>query len=188
MNCNAKEAERLNCDCANSQEWLNRCEEISKEIYYQMLPIAELLNRNFDMHQYTEEKSTMTHFASNWDLYFCSNRGWNGKNYFDNMQISFNEKRTAQQNMALLEKVIALFDTNKSKNIKCRIQYNVVLHDDAITNEAKNIFENIKGKFISYAGMIGKIKLVNNTYGFFKKGSKTHYYPVSNENMLSIES
>ena len=188
MKYNREEAERLNADCVNSQEWLNSCEEMSKNIHNQMLPIAELLNSNFDMHQYTEEKSTMTHFESDWDLYFYSNKGWNRKDYFDHMQISFNENRTAKQNMELLEKIIALFDINKSKNVECRVQYDVVNHDTEIAIEAKNVFEKIGNKFISYNGMIGKIKPVNNAYGFFKKGSKKRYYPIANACMLDLES
>lgn len=161
MEQNRQEAERLNKNCVNSPEWLSRCENISKDIYSQMLPIAELLNSNYDMHQYTEEKSSLTHFRSNWDLFFYSNRGWNGKEYFDYMQISFNEKRNACDNMNLLNNILSLLNNCEVKNVACRIQYNNIDHENDIANEAKNVFEKIGNKFITYNGMTGKIKLVN---------------------------
>jgi hypothetical protein len=184
MEHNREEAERLN---TNRETYSKRCEEISRNIYNQLLPIAELLDKNFNMHQYTTEKSTMTHFNSDWDLFFYSNRGWNGKDYFDYMQISFNEKRTAKQNQELLKKVLTLLTAVKANNIKCRIQYDVIYHENEIAKEAASVFEKMGNKFIAYDGMIGKIKKVDDAYGFFKKGSKKRYYPIGNACMLTLE-
>ena len=184
MEHNREEAERLN---TNRETYSKRCEEISRNIYNQLLLIAELLDKNFNMHQYTTEKSTMTHFNSDWDLFFYSNRGWNGKDYFDYMQISFNEKRTAKQNQELLKKVLTLLTAVKANNIKCRIQYDVIYHENEIAKEAASVFEKMGNKFIAYDGMIGKIKKVDDAYGFFKKGSKKRYYPIGNACMLTLE-
>lgn len=184
MEHNRKEAERLN---TNSEAYSKRCEEISRNIYNQLLPIAELLDKNFNMYQYTTEKSTMIHFNSDWDLFFYSNRGWNGKDYFDYIQISFNEKRTAKQNQELLKKVLTLLTAVKANNIKCRIQYDVIYHENEIAKEAASVFEKMGNRFIAYDGMIGKIKKVDDAYGFFKKGSKKHYYPIGNACMLTLE-
>lgn len=184
MEHNREEAERLN---TNSEAYSKRCEEISKNIYNQLLPIAELLNNKFNMYQYISEKSAKISYSSDWDLFFYSNRGWNRKDYFDYMEISFNEKRTAKQNQELLKKVLSLLSAAKTNNIKCRIQYEVIYHENEIAQEAKSVFEKIGNKFITYNGMIGKIKKVNDTYGFFKKGSKKHYYPIGNACMLSLD-
>ena len=184
MEHNREEAERLN---TNSEAYSKRCEKIGKDIYNQLFPLAELLDTKFNMYQYTSEKSTKIPYDSDWDLFFYSNRGWNRKDYFDYMEISFNEKRTAKQNQELLKKVLYLLSDVKANNIKCRIQYDVIYHENEIAKEAASVFEKIQDQFINYNGMIGKIKMINNSYGFFKKCSKKHYYSVSNVNMLSFE-
>lgn len=76
--------------------------------------------------------------------------------------------------------------------IGCRIQYNAVLDKEKIERETKEICEKLTGKFITYCGIEGKIKVVdevNNykTYGFFRKGARSKYYKVSNTEILAMK-
>lgn len=79
---NKKLADILN---NNSEEWNKHCDNISKMINQKLIPIIEMLNNRYDIHQYTEEKCGMKHYKNNWDLFFYSNKGWNKKDYFDYM-------------------------------------------------------------------------------------------------------
>ena len=174
-------------DTMTSQEWNLHCEKASEEIYNQMLPIMQLLNNKYNIHQTTEETSTMEHFKSNWDLYFWSNRGWNGKSYFDNMRMSFNEKREVQQNINLLKEIISLLEELEVKNVACRIQYTIRLNEDKIKNKGMEICKNLLDTNIDYMGMKGKIKIidkVNNIYGFVKSRVRKSYYNISDTYLI----
>lgn len=167
-----------------SEQWNKHCNESKKTIYNQMLPIIELLNSKYDIHQFTKEKSTMEHYSSDWDLYFYSNKGWNGKDYFDHMKVNFNDNRTVEQNKKLVNKVLELLEQLEIKNVYCRVQYTVREHKKEIKEKVNEICENLVDKSINYRGMEGKIKVVSEyegkkTYGFFKKRARKRYYTIS---------
>lgn len=172
----------------DKESWNLRCDEFSKYIYNQMLPIKEILNSKYDIHQISEEKSSNEHYRSDWDLFYYTNKGWNGKDYFDYMRISFNEKRSFVKNFELLNEIINLLENMDIKNVYCWIQYHTIYHEAEIKAEAESMFNKIKDKFVDYQGSIGKIKITDTLsgYGFFKKGSKSRYYPMSDKQILSI--
>ena len=99
---------------------------------------------------------------------------------------------SVEKNMALLNEIIPLVESMKYENIGCRIQYDAVLDKEKIEREAKEICEKLTGKFITYCGIEGKIKVVdevNNykTYGFFRKGARRKYYKVSNTEIIAMK-
>jgi hypothetical protein len=182
-----KENNRKQAESMTREEWSKHCDEISEQIYNQMLPVMNLLNDKYDIHQITEEKSGMDHYRSNWDLYFYSNKGWNGKNHFDHMKISFNDKRLVEQNQNLLEEILALLEQLDIKNVYCRVQYTTRTNDEKIKNKAMEICENLLDKSIEYQGMKGKIKTIDKAkkiYGFFKNKARTHYYNISDTYLI----
>jgi len=161
------------------------CDRISKEIHAKLLPIVELLNSKYKLYQYNEDIS----YNSNWDLFFYSNKGWNGKDYFDYMKISFNEKRTVIERMELMNEVVEILKSIDVQGIQCSIQYSVKKYEDAIHEAAKPLCKKLEGQFINYGGTIGKIKEVQdqykgNVYAFFKKGAKTKGHIVSDEYLV----
>jgi hypothetical protein len=171
------------------EEWNMHCDEVSEQICNKMLPIVELLNNKYDIHQITEEKSSMEHYRSNWDLYFYSNKGWNGKNYFDYVQITFNKKRIVEQNKKLLEEILILLDELQIENVYCRVQYTTRRNEEKIKEKTIEICENLLDKTIEYNGMKGKIKVIEEhenekTYGFFKSRARNHYYKISDTYLI----
>jgi hypothetical protein len=179
-----KENNRLTTASMTNEQWSKHCDEASKKIYNQMLPIVELLNNKYDIHQISKEKSTMVHYKSDWDLFFYSNEGWNNKNYFDYIQISFNEKKAVIQNMELLNEVLKTLEQLDVKNVYCRVQYTAREHKEKIKNKVTEICESLVDKLINYNGMEGKIKVIDEfegekMYGFFKKRVRKSYYNIS---------
>lgn len=153
--------------------------------------VLDIFIGKFDIHQVSAETSTNTHYGSDWDLFFWSDRGWNGKDYMTCFHLSFNTNRTPEQNMKLLEEIISLVETMRYENIGCRIQYDAVIDEKAVAEAARKVFDGIAGKFISWSGYEGKIKVVNaegseTEYGFFKKYSKKRYYKITNADLVAM--
>jgi len=143
------------------EQWTIRCGDVSKRIYEQMLTIIELLNNKYDIHQISEEKNTMEHYRSDWDLFFYSNRGWNGKDYFDHVQITFNTKRTVGQNKKLLSEILEILEQLEVKNVYCRVQYTAREQKEKIQAKVTEICENLVDTVINYNGIKGKIKVID---------------------------
>lgn len=171
----------------NSEEWNQRCNERSKDIYNQMLPIIEEINNQFDIHQLNVEKSSYEHYNTNWDLYFHSNKGWNNRDYFDNFQLTFNKKRSITENQILLNKLLDILSNIEVKNVSCRVQYNVVTDDNKIKEVAKEVFEKLQDKTIKFSNMEGKLKLIDNNYAFIKKRAKKSYYRITDMDLCLMQ-
>lgn len=154
--------------------------------------LADVLNYfigKFDIHQVSPETSTSKHYNSDWDLFFYSNRGWNGKDYMSYFSLTFNDKRTPDKNMAMLENIIAMLENIESDKVHCRIQYDAVIDDGKVSEAADKAYQSISGKFIPYCGYVGKVKIIRDEngirdYGFFKKGASKKYYAISNADLL----
>lgn len=187
-----KEKNRQIAEKMTKEEWSIHCEKVAKSFAKPLNDILKQFIDRYDIHQISEETDTMEHYKSDWDLYFWSNKGWNGKDYMDCFKLDFNTNRSVEKNMALLNEIIPLVESMEYENIGCRIQYNVVLDKEKIEREAKEICKKLTGKFITYCGIEGKIKVVdevNNykTYGFFRKGARSKYYKVSNTEILAMK-
>lgn len=183
-----KEANRTaaeKCGPGNSPEWIARCDAMAAEISRQMQNVLPLFS-GYDIHQLTEETSTISHYRSDWDLFFYSNTGWNKRNFFDYFTLSANEKRTAAANMELLEKVLAMLASADidAPNVCCTVQYTAVSNAAAIEKAALAIIERIVGKMIEYNGIVGKFRKFRDgsgidCYGFFRKGARKYGYSVN---------
>lgn len=190
------EAERQeNSRIANSctrEEWSARCDALSKSLDKPLTEIMKVLCQKYDIHQTSPETDTIKHYRSEWDLFFWSNRGWNGQDHMDTVQLTFNDERPIEYRAKVLETLLPMFEKMEYKNIGCRIQYCIILDDKKIFETAESVYnEALAGKFLRYNGLEGKIKIVGkdrvsgeNCYGFFRKGAKTKYYPISSAEII----
>ena len=125
-------------------------------------------------------------------MHFYSNRGWNGHDYMDFMQITFNGKRPIEYRSEMLVEILSMLEKMEYKNIGCRIQHEAVLDHDKISEVANKIYnEALDGKFLKYNDREGKIKVVgtertsgHRQYGFFRKGARKNYNPISNAEIV----
>ena len=190
------EAERQeNSRIANSctrEEWSARCDALSKSLDKPLTEIMKVLCQKYDIHQTSPETDTIKHYRSEWDLFFWSNRGWNGQDHMDTVQLTFNDERPIEYRAKVLETLLPMLEEMEYKNIGCRIQYCIILDDKKIFETASTVYnEALAGKFLRYNGLEGKIKIVGNDrvsgencYGFFRKGAKTKYYPISSAEIV----
>lgn len=182
-----KEKNRKTAESMTKEEWSRHCDKIAEEFAKPLNEILEKFLSKYSIYQASENVS----YDSDWDLFFWSDKGWNGKDFMTHFKLNFNEKRSPEQNMALLDEIISFIETMEYENIGCRIQYNAIMDNERIETEAKTICEKLVGKFIDYHGMTGKIKVVKEEngikeYGFFKKNAKNKYYSISNSEILTM--
>lgn len=186
-----KEKNRQLAETMTKEEWNKHCDKIAESFDKPLKAILKAFTDRYNIHQVSEETSTLKHFKSDWDLYFWSNLGWNGKEYMDCFSLTFNDKRNAERNMKLLEEIVDLLKSLDYENIGCRIQYDAAIDENKVAEKCNDICENLLGKFIEYNGMIGKIKVVRKEndikeYGFFKYNAKKCGYAISNVDIVAM--
>lgn len=172
------------------EEWSSYCDSIAKALE---VPMTEILNKfieKYDIHQVSEETSTMDHYKSDWDLFFHCNKGWDGRTYMDSFDLSFNKNRTPEQNMQLLDEIIEMIESMEYDNVSCRIQYDIAIDEEKLKEDGIHICEEIAGKMVYYCGIEGKIKEVSDChgvkeYGFFKKRARGYYHPVNFKELVA---
>ena len=186
-----KEKNRETAESMTREEWSKHCDEIAEGFAKPMEEIVKQFASKYDIYQACEYTGKKISFDSDWDLFFWSDRGWNGKDFMTHFKLNFNKERSPEQNMTLLDEIISLVETMEYENIGCRIQYDAVIDNERVETEAKTICERLVGKFIDYHGMTGKIKVAREEngikdYGFFKKNARNKYYSISNTEILAM--
>lgn len=189
-----EEQKKQNVALANSmtrEQWGAHCDEVAKSFVKPLTEILQQFVEKFNIHQVSEETSTMEHYRSDWDLFFWSDKGWNEKDYMTHFSLSFNESRDVGRNMKLLDEVTSLVKSMSYDNIGCRIQYQAVVNETMVEEEALELVGSLAGKFVDYYGMTGKIKFLDiedgvQKYGFFKKNARANYYPVSDADIVAL--
>ena len=168
---------------AESREWQEHCEQAGKAVCKEMERMMEVLSQKYSIYQYNPQVKYGEH-----ELFFYSNRGWNGRNWYDHIQLSFNDAFGVDKNDQLLNELLELLFDMESENIACRVQYETVLDYEKLSADAAKKYDSIKDKFVSFWGNIGKVKEVEEDdkkqYGFFKKGAKKYYMPLLDEDMI----
>lgn len=191
-----EEEQQKNRDKANSmtrKQWDEHCDKVAQSYAILFDEILTKFEEKYNIHQTTPETSTMEHYRSNWDLYFWSNKGWNQKSVATCFSLSFNSSRNADDNMKLLNEIIPFVESLDYKNVGCRIQYCVQLNGADIDEEALRIVKNLEDQFVEFWGYTGKIKVIKEEnghmeYGFFKKGAKKKYSPISDAEIVALYS
>jgi len=173
-------------------EWSAHCEAFEEALSEPLSIIAESFDKEFDVHQFSELKSTNVHYESDWDLFFYSNAGWNGKKYMSYFSLTFNHNRTPESNMELLKtRILPLVEAIQCDSLYCRVQYETVCDPALMSQAAENAYILLSKKFVTVNGVVGRIKRVDDIYGdstyrFFKKGARSKSTPVSETVLILI--
>lgn len=83
--------------------------------------------------------------------------------------------------MNLLEEISNFLDKYEETDIKAIIQYDTTENHELVNQEAENLFNRIKNKFVNIGSMVGKFKKFENRdgYFFFKKRARNKCYHYS---------
>jgi hypothetical protein len=170
----------------NTEAWNKRCDQKGEMICEQMECMMKILNNKYLIAQYNENVKYGTH-----DLHFYCNRGWNKKDWYDHIQMCFNEKKGQEENNKLLSELLDILSPMELKNVGCRVQYETVVDEKKLHDDVLEICKQYEGKTITYRGTEGKIKYITNSngqneYGFFKKGARSKYYRINDSELIML--
>jgi len=181
-----KEENNKLADKVSREEWVRNCEKSAERTAQKIEPLIEMLSQKFIIHQYKD--NSMEHYGSNWDLFFWCNGNNKGRDY-SYVTLSTNKKRTVEERLSDIEKVLEYAHEIGFEGIDIAIQYTTEYDNVKVRDIAVAYYQTIKNKFINYMG-VGKIKEVgtgdNAHYGFFKKGASRNYYRVSDKALLEM--
>lgn len=170
---NSKAAETL-----SREDWSKRCDENRLKVAVKVEKIIDLIHENFVIYQY--KNKDIDYSKDNWDLFF-----WSNSEDLSYVTLNPNEKRSNEQQIEDINKVLSLLKTINIEGIQVHIQHKVIYKEEIVQDIVLNEYNNVKDKFINYNGLNGKIKEVGKNYrgkvvyGFFKKGARSKYYQVS---------
>jgi len=171
-------------DSVSKEEWSRLCEENRERTAQKIEVLIEKLSEKFDIYQYKDREN----YGRNWDLFFWCNGNNKGRDY-SYVTLSTNEKRTVEEKLSDIEKVLEYAQEIGFEGIDIAIQYTAKYDDTKVKEIALAYCQTVKNKFINYMG-IGKIKEVgtgdNVHYGFFKKGASKKYYRMSDLALLGL--
>lgn len=124
-----------------------------------------------------------------YDFYFWSDSGTIAPRIMTRFSLTFNRNRSLESRENILSEVLAILKEINCEGVVCRIQFRFYKNEVKIEEEATEIYKSIEGKFVTYLGKIGKVKIVSEgngqrVYGFFKKGAKSRYYRISAEDII----
>lgn len=166
------------------EEWHNRCEESSKEIYKQLMKIVPLFEKYGIVYR-VDPATNHGHYESE-ELHFHSNKGWNGKDYFDHFTLSFDMDKPAEEIISFKDEIVSMLENSNTDtpNIKCVVQYDVKVNEKKLAEDAEIICKELEGKTIEYGGMKGKIKRLGDCWTFWKLRARRSYYYINNEELV----
>lgn len=180
-----KEQNRQAAESMTVEQWHNRCEESSREIYRQLIGIIPLFEKYGIIYR-VDPVTNHGWYESPDNLYFYSNRGWNGKDYFDYFTLSFDRNEPAEEIIAFKNELVSMLEKSNTDtpNIRCVVQYDTKPNNNELAEDAEIICKELEGKTIEYGGMKGKIKRLGDCWTFWKLRAKRTYYHINNEELV----
>lgn len=178
---NTRQAETL-----TREQWAHRCDEIAREIGAQNTEAMTELLKHFEIGQYSAD------FAGDGDFWFWCNCNNSGRK-LDYITLT-TQGATIEEKNAKAEKARAVLETVNTKNNIAHLQYASEFDNARLEEIAEEYAEKMAGAFVSYAGIIGKIKRIDESinggrkWAFMKKGAKTRGYYLTAWNIYEIKS
>lgn len=172
-----KEQNRQAAESMTVEEWHNRCEESSKEIYRQMMEIIPLFEKCGIIYRVVPVTNYGYYESSN-NLHFYSNKGWNGRDYFDYFTLSFDKNKPAEEIITFKNEFVSMLENTNvdTPNIRCIVKYADKPNEKKLAEDAEIICKKLEGKTIEYGNMKGKIKRLGDCWTFWKLRAKRTYY------------
>lgn len=145
------------------------------------LEVRDYFSDNYKVFQLNVDR----HSKGEYELFYWSNQSITGRlGYFT---ISITGYKEILESDKVVQKAIEIAEAVEklNGNIKIAIQYTAIYDSEKIEHESRIRFSEISEKFVSdMRGTVGRIKPVNDGYGFFKKGARSRYLPVSPKDLL----
>lgn len=153
--------------------------------------VAAVMAQNFKIFQYGSEDGVP--YGSDWDLFFWCNdfnstmRGLLAGRDYGYFTLSFNKKHSPERRQEILDRamhVLELFADDE--NLHVAVQYEAVMDDAKIEQDAKLAIPRIAGRNCEYSSMVGRVETNGEALFFRKKRSRKYVYCLTDTEILSI--
>lgn len=171
-------------------QWAQVCIKTSKYLEVSMKKILETLNAKYDIHQVDDEKSSLSHYHTDWDLFFFSNKMAMPNRVMDWFDVSVNEKRDYVQNCQLVDEIQTMIAKMDYPNVGCYIHYKVFIDEEKIEKSIDEAYVKAEKKYITYRRRQGKIKRAcengTTSYVFIPKYAKKMFYALTEDDVIYL--
>lgn len=174
------------------EEWEKRCEEVG--IYFSNLltEVRDIFAGKYDIHQINEENSSRSHYASDWDLFYASNK-ITPTNHISTFSLSLNSKRDAERNFKLTNELTELIKSLPYENLCCYVLYEAILDEEKIKAEMERIESTRLNEPATYCSRKGHIRYLGksvhtqeNLYGFYPHRCKKMRHILKDADILAL--
>lgn len=172
----------------SSGAWQLHCDRIKKDTAQKIHALLEALSPKFIIYQY---KKDYTNYRDDWDFFFWCNCNSDGRDY-SYVTLSTNKNRTLEQRIEDVKRIIGTMQKTGLDGIEVAIQYTATYDKDKVKGINASYLCRALNRPVEMMGHRGKIKPVgvysngDIAYGFFKKGARSKYYQLSDEQILAL--
>lgn len=151
--------------------------------------IAAIMAQNFKVCQYDSEDNVP--YSSNWDLFFWCNdftmRGLPSGRDYGYFTLSFNSRHNPEQRGKIFDRAMHILELfADDENLHVAVQYEAIMDDAKIKQDARMAIPRITGRNCVYGNMEGRVETNGKILFFRKKHSRKYVYRLTNTEILSI--
>lgn len=151
--------------------------------------IAAIMAQSFKVCQYDGEDNVP--YSSNWDLLFWCNdftmRGLPSGGDYSYFTLSFNSRHSPEQRQKILDRAMYILELFAGdENLHVAVQYETVMDDAKIKQDARMAIPRITGRNCVYGNMEGRVETDGEALFFRKKRSRKYVYRLTDTEILSI--
>ena len=165
-------------DAGKMNEWGERCDEMAKRIGEEVVALLSEIEKRYTIAQYRQPYHY--HDKKTEDFWFWCNIH-DGEPDFSYVTLNFWKERTADEKQAIIDEIERFLDGYPARNIQAYIQYETVCDDEACKREAERIYNESKGKFVTYGMTQGRLFKDDQSgaYYFRRKHARKYYSHMS---------
>ena len=172
-----------------SGAWSTCIAASAKQRSQHMERIAAIMAQSFKVCQYDSEDNVP--YSSNWDLFFWCNdftmRGLPSDRDYGYFTLSFNSRHSPEQRQKILDRAMHILELfADDENLHVAVQYEAIMDDAKIKQDARMAIPRIAGQNCVYGTMEGRVETNGEILFFRKKRSRKYVYRLTDTEILSI--
>ena len=174
-----------------SEEWSVHIMDSARRRSEHMERVAALLAQNFKIYQYDDREGI--EYGSNWDFFFWCNdfsrtmwNGLSGRDY-SYFTLTFKEAYWHELRQRIYDRAMRILELfADDDNLEIAAQYEAVMDDAKIRQDAELAAPGMGGRACAYGGMVGRLEWNGERLLFRKKRSRTRIYRLSDAEVLAL--
>lgn len=185
---NSAYADKVGLD---SDEWSAHIADAAQRKSAHMERIAAFLARNLKIYQYDDNEKVK--YASDWELFFWCNdfaqtmRGQLSGRDYSYFTLTFNKAHDPERRQRIYDRVMRILELfADDDNLEIAAQYEAVMDDAKIRQDAELAAPGMGGRACTHNGMEGRLEWNGERLFFRKKRSRTRIYRLTDAEILAL--